>query len=569
MKNLSWQPATTYPNSSRRKHQSEFIDDDTLIIVKTADPKILRSTDGYTWNSTSFTATANPAFYDIAYSPSQNRLVAVAGSLNDGGSSVYHSDNKGQTWTRATTTPILASCVAYSPTLNLFVALSGNDDSNGMYSSDGDTWTAFVTPQVQRYTTVSWNPFAEEFLATGYTNPLTEGPVFAFSTDGINWDSSNPSPGSVTQWHQSMGIEGKWVAVGTDGVTNVVENEFASKLTQLTFADPNPDLKYFKKGDVVQGIDVTETYDFKGSDDFVAYDSAGAVLETVNFGGTVTNTTVVNNLYYDVKVPRANLVFVRYAGFTDGNTFVLFGSNDPSSAGWTELVRQDSISDDDTFTNGSSPYRYFVLNCTGQMNPSKYGIATEIAEDAVKVISTDLDANTMVVDSGTWNNGDVVEYQTNGGQGDIVSVNTTDNTILLTETGDRDNRWIAENKAGTDFYVAGPSVVDEPLLTANVELESSLFATTPDNADTLKNIVWELNGAEQNAGTSNPYKPSGLALNTEYTVRVKHQGNALEDSAWSTSTTFTTGATRNLYTYYKERVDTLVARVEALENPGY
>ena len=35
-----------------------------------------------------------------------------------------------------------------------------------------------------------------------------------------------------------------------------------------------------------------------------------------------------------------------------------------------------------------------------------------------------------------------VEYQTNGGQGDIVSVNTDDNTILLSNTGDRDNRWI-------------------------------------------------------------------------------------------------------------------------------
>ena len=344
-----------------------------------------------------------------------------------------------------------------------------------------------------------------------------------------------------------------------------IKSTFTPGIT-LAFADPNPDLQYFKAGDVVQGIDVTETYDFKGSDDFVAYDSAGAVLETVNFGGTVTNTTVVNNLYYDVKVPRANLVFVRYAGFTDGNTFVLFGSNDPSSAGWTELVRQDSISDDDTFTNGSSPYRYFVLNCTGQMNPSKYGIATEIAGDAVKVISTGYpNSNTMTVDGGTWNAGDVVEYQTNGGQGEIVSVNTDDNTILLTETGDRDNRWIAENKAATDFYVAGPQIVDEPLLTADVELQSSNFATTPDNADSLKNIVWELNGAEQNAGTSNPYKPSGLALNTEYTVRVKHQGNALEDSAWSTSTTFTTGATRNLYTYYKERLQVLETRLAGIE----
>ena len=190
----------------------------------------------------------------------------------------------------------------------------------------------------------------------------------------------------------------------------------------------------------------------------------------------------------------------------------------------------------------------------------------DIDESAlVHVISTGYpDSNTMVVDGGEWNNGDVVEYQTNGGQGDIVSVNTDDNTILLSETGDRDNRWIAENKAGTDFYVAGPSIIDDPLLTADVELQSTDFATTPENTDTLKNIVWELNGAEQNAGVSNPYKPT-LNTNTTYTVRVKHQGNSLNDSAWSTATTFTTGATRNLYTYYKERVELLESRLASIE----
>ena len=118
----------------------------------------------------------------------------------------------------------------------------------------------------------------------------------------------------------------------------------------------------------------------------------------------------------------------------------------------------------------------------------------------------------LLVDSGVGDSGDDhVEYQTNGGEGTIVSVNTDDNTILLSDTGDRDNRWIAENKADTDFYVAGPSVTDDPLLTADVELKSSNFATTPADADTLKNIVWELNGTTQDAGTSNPYKPTGLA----------------------------------------------------------
>ena len=174
----------------------------------------------------------------------------------------------------------------------------------------------------------------------------------------------------------------------------------------------------------------------------------------------------------------------------------------------------------------------------------------------------------QLIDADAFGQGlDKVEYQTKGGKGTIVSVNTDDNTLLIADAtdGDRDNRWIAENKADTDFYVAGPSVTDDPLLTADVELKSSNFATTPADADTLKNIVWELNGVTQDAGTSNPYKPTGLALNTEYTVRVKHQGNSLPDSAWSTSTTFTTGATRNLYTYYNERIAALVTRIEELE----
>ena len=132
----------------------------------------------------------------------------------------------------------------------------------------------------------------------------------------------------------------------------------------------------------------------------------------------------------------------------------------------------------------------------------------------------------MVVDGGTWNAGEVVEYQTKGGQGDIVSVNTNDNTILLTDSGDRDNRWIK------GFSVAGNIVVDEPLLTADVVLESSQFATTPTDVDTLKNIIWELNGTPISAGTTNPYKPS-LSTNTTYTVRVRHEGNEIDTSAWS------------------------------------
>ena len=91
-----------------------------------------------------------------------------------------------------------------------------------------------------------------------------------------------------------------------------------------------------------------------------------------------------------------------------------------------------------------------------------------------------------------------VEYQTNGGQGDIIEVNTDDNTLVIKDTGDRDNRWIK------GFSVAGPSVIDTPLLTNDVELRGSDFATTPPGVDTLKEIVWSINGAEYSAGVTNP-----------------------------------------------------------------
>ena len=162
-----------------------------------------------------------------------------------------------------------------------------------------------------------------------------------------------------------------------------------------------------------------------------------------------------------------------------------------------------------------------------------------------------------------------VEYQTNGGQGTIVEVNTDDNTLTIANTGDRDNRWIAENKAGTDFYVAGPEEVDSPLLTTNVWLESSAFSTTPatdakgDPLDALKTITWSIkpDGGDEMiqqagpSGTSNPYQPTGLTLNTWHTIKVKHEGLLLGESQgpWSTSTRFQTGASRTLKDHYMSR----------------
>ena len=91
-----------------------------------------------------------------------------------------------------------------------------------------------------------------------------------------------------------------------------------------------------------------------------------------------------------------------------------------------------------------------------------------------------------------------VEYQTNGGQGNIVKIENKD--IYLTDTGDRDNRWIAENKATTPFYVGTPSKVtgesldknDVEFISWNGTPESIEFTADPEGSVNLVRRHWYL-----------------------------------------------------------------------------
>ena len=363
----------------------------------------------------------------------------------------------------------------------------------------------------------------------------------------------------------------------TSQITGV--NDSDPNSVALTFADPCPDLQYFQAGDEVQsGVSVISTGYAQGSNTMVVSGGTWGGSDTYNTdkiwsasnSGNLSEVTPVTNIFdgtlstaggiktsnaefYIDNIGIDNVILVELLAYCTSSTnegFNKYYVNDLSSSPVDNEDR--SCTETDTWTTIYSGPAITLNKITAYAKDNSY--SSEIY--AVRVNGK------ILVDTGIFSTH--AEYQTNGGEGEIVSINTTDNTLLISNTGDRDNRWIAENKAATDFYVAGPSIVDEPLLTADVELRSTDFATTPENADTLKNIVWELNNVEQNAGLSNPYKPT-LNTNTTYTVRVKHQGNSLEDSAWSTVTTFTTGATRNLYTYYKERVELLESRLASIE----
>ena len=62
-----------------------------------------------------------------------------------------------------------------------------------------------------------------------------------------------------------------------------------------------------------------------------------------------------------------------------------------------------------------------------------------------------------------------------------------------------------------------------------------------------------------------PTNPAASPPTPSTQSELKHQGNSLDDSEWSAAIKFTTGATRNLYTYYKERVELLESRIAGIE----
>ena len=406
---------------------------------------------------------------------------------------------------------------------------------------------------------------ANQLWSSGGQGILGTGPwTLAFDGD-LNTRAHDPVQNGSITWVSPIELTGDveyWSPTGSNNINSVSLNGAAGVLAAAN--------TWTKIG---TASDEIITIVSKG------VNNNGPIMYAIRVDGEILideglrDTKLVKETAYDTKLTVAG---PKDLADMTGATFMSDGAGAPGPYTQTpyKLVTTDIESVDNTDPDA------IELTFPGDVstNPDlRYFKVGDEVQPGVEIVingyNLDPKENKLVIDGGSWLGSDGsgeaggdthVEYQTTGGEGEIVSVNTDDNTIMLTNTGDRDNRWIAENKAATDFKVAGPDVVDEPLLTADVELQSSLFSTTPDDVDTLKNIVWELNGVEQNAGTSNPYKPT-LSTDTTYTVRVKHQGNSLPDSAWSTSTTFTTGATRNLYTYYKERVEQLEARIAGIE----
>ena len=379
-------------------------------------------------------------------------------------------------------------------------------------------------------------------------------------------------------------------------ITNIDNSN--SSYTELTVAN-NVDLKYFKSGQTIAGkkgggehqvyvqyqnkVDSgnnagiygvldgnTSTYDSIKHESF----KDGLGRFTIRGGGSgqikwspgdVIKLTMKGNSK-NVQVRFTNLAGQSLGNYTVGTSRTTYTWTIPTSGGfpaleWNVSTTSGGGTDKTDFLN---IYKLQINGNTVTKNSNgNQGYVTYISDCKIQSIFPD-ESKFRVDKSEEFTIGETFNGTPVSGTGSVKDVFNA--RINLSKSNEE---WVGTNLAGKQFSVAGPVVIDTPLLTSDVELRCTSFKTDPQDIANLRNIVWDIDGVEENAGTSNPYKPFGLEPNTTHTVRVKHQADDLNESAYSSTVSFTTGSSRSLYDYQQIIIDGLTQRITALESGGY
>lgn len=145
---------------------------------------ILYSTGGSSWSSLSLPTYNGNTIASVAYSPTLNIWVAT---LLSGSTRAISSTSPTTSWTSRTINNSLQwGCVKWiGGTINKFIAIPFEDQTDFAYSSNGTTWTAGNFPETKK----TFNGALSITYNTN-TNTIvfvdTDGKIFT-STDGVTW----------------------------------------------------------------------------------------------------------------------------------------------------------------------------------------------------------------------------------------------------------------------------------------------------------------------------------------------------------------------------------------------
>lgn len=129
----------------------------------------------------------------VAWSPALNLFVAVADS---GATNRAMTSPDGKTWTaRALSASLLWNKITWSPSLGIFCACSRNNSGTDLATSpDGIIWTLRSEPAVGGTTNwfdIAWNETLGLFAIVGGNAGIGIGLHIITSPDGINWTARN------------------------------------------------------------------------------------------------------------------------------------------------------------------------------------------------------------------------------------------------------------------------------------------------------------------------------------------------------------------------------------------
>ncbi len=144
----------------------------------------------------------------IIWADGDDLLVAIG---DGSGTSNIQTSPDGETWTtRSTPNSNTWYDVAYSPSLDVYAAVSGDGTNRAISSTDAISWTERSTPSYI-WRGVTWGEGAGVFVAVS-----SSGPVMS-STNGTSWTERTPATSSSWQdvaWSEELDL---FVAVATGG----------------------------------------------------------------------------------------------------------------------------------------------------------------------------------------------------------------------------------------------------------------------------------------------------------------------------------------------------------------
>ena len=204
-----WYPISTKENTESLTHSIRFVNNQVWSF-STGTPVKVSEDGGVTWVTKSPVAglgtvvSGSPSLRDIAYG---NGSYVIVGSLLGGTAIILHSTD-GENWTRRTTTITNAlTSIAWSPVLNLFLAVGGAGFT--AYSSDGLTWTTGLRAGTADHVKVEWG--GDKFgIVNGSGNAIYR------STNGTTFTAAtvNAIPNNDITYSPSLGL---WAVARTTG----------------------------------------------------------------------------------------------------------------------------------------------------------------------------------------------------------------------------------------------------------------------------------------------------------------------------------------------------------------